>query len=179
MKIYLFIAEKEQIPLIVKRIKNGLKSSDEKTVISAMNATEFILKRQSDSDYTKILWGELIDLCRYRKEPGLGSALTVLHNLLYINQKCLSEETIASLNDALNDVMRETDYERYMEKTERELRHAIEIRESCANLAYQLYLYELNNHVEFSNAVLNWKDICRGKKSIREFSEVRRCWLQD
>lgn len=179
MELEVQVAEKEQISLVVKKIMNGLKSADEKTVISAMNATEYFLKRQSDSDYTKILWDFLVDLCRYRKEPGLGGVLTVLHNLLYTNQNCLSEETLLSLNDALNDVIRGTDYERYMDKTERELRQAIEIRESCANLAYQLYLYEQKNQVEFSPAVLDWKDICRGKKSIYEFSEVRRCWLQD
>lgn len=167
----------EQIQPVIKKILKALKSADAKMVISGLEATEYLLTRQGNSDETIELWNCLIDLCRYRKEPGLEGTLITLHNLLYRNCKELSEDVILSLNDALNDLIQQTDYENYTNKTERELRRAVELREGCANLAYQLYLYEKRKQIELSSAVLNWKEICRGKKSLHEFSEVRRCWL--
>ena len=171
------MADMEQIQPVVKKILKALKSVDAKMVLSGLEATEYLLTRQGNNDETIELWNCLIDLCRYRKEPGLEGTLITLHNLLYRNCKELSEDVILSLNDALNELIQQTDYENYINKTERELRCAVELREGCANLAYQLYLYEKRKQIELSSAVLNWKEICRGKKSLHEFSEVRRCWL--
>ncbi|MBQ9609870.1 MAG: hypothetical protein IJV15_10570 [Lachnospiraceae bacterium] len=148
---------------------NLLNSTDEQLVCSAVGASEVLINELHDSEISVELFYELMKLCRYRKEPGLKMFLTALHNCLYRKKFRLNDKLYQSLCEVLDIIDIYTNYNENLDKNESEIKNIITIREACANLAYQVYVYETDNDIEHSPAILNWKDICRGKKSLSEF----------
>lgn len=127
-----------------------------------------------DSTVSQNIINEIVKLCLYKKEPGLKDFLNVLHNVLYSRKDIiLSTGTLNCLRDVLDNIDEHTKYSANIHNTEKAIKNIIQVRVCCANLAYQLYTYEKMNNMDHSAAVLNWKDICRGKKSMEEFSEVK------
>ena len=65
-----------------------------------------------------------------------------------------------------------------IEKSEKEIKDIIRTRIACAGLSYQIYKYEKRKSIDHAPEVLNWKEICIGKKSSAEFVEVRKVWFE-
>lgn len=147
---------------------NGLRSPDEAIVESAFSAASLLMECGNE----KILH-EIMIICLYRKEPGLRSALNVLHNILYRGGKI---DDIKLMQEILFALAIQSDDIKY--SSEKNVKRIIFTRTCCANLAYQFYLYETRNALPHSEATLEWKNICTGTKSKNEFAEVCNCWME-
>ena len=173
------IGPEDRLDQVVEEVIAGLRSADkEKTDASAYAAENLLLDCYHAPAVGNIL-NELLLLCQYGKRPGLNICLAIVQDLLYFrNDVKLSVDSLNKLNEILESIDKLTCYPDHMEKNEKEIKEIIRIRISCAKLAYQLYLYRQRNPTDRLPAVLVWKDICRGKRSKTEFTEVKRCWCE-
>lgn len=179
MALSAMVVSDDGLEQLSKDIIKGLVSADGGKVNASVCAAEIVLYNDVDSTVGQNIINEIVKLCLYKKEPGLKNFLNVLHNVLYSRKDIiLSTGTLDWLKDVLDNIDEHTKYADNIHNTEKAIKNIIRVRVCCANLAYQLYTYEKMNNMDHSAAVLNWKDICRGKKSMEEFSEVKRCWLE-
>ena len=84
----------------------------------------------------------LLELCFYRKEPGLHDFLHLLDISMYLDKMELSEFRQKRISTILADIDSQTDYTQITEESETQIKEIIMTRMLCAHLAYQLYLYE-------------------------------------
>lgn len=174
----LIVSEKELIQT-EKKIISGLRLVDCGKVLSAVYAAEKILYECYDTSSFYRILKEVIVLCLYGKEPGTEYCLNVIRNILYLDKDIkLSKNILDMLYEILDNIDKKTNYEQNLGKQESEIKKIIKIRMACAGLAYQLFKYEKRKNIPESFAVSNWKDICRGKKSLKEFVEVKKYWLE-
>lgn len=174
----LIVSEKELIQT-EKKIISGLRLVDCGKVLSAVYAAEKILYECYDTSSFYRILKEVIVLCLYGKEPGTEYCLNAIRNILYLNKDIkLSKNILNMLYEILDNIDKKTNYEQNLGKQESEIKKIIKIRMACAGLAYQLFKYEKRRNIPESFAVSNWKDICRGKKSLKEFVEVKKYWLE-
>ena len=169
----------DRLSEIEGRIITGLRAADREKVVPSVNAALKILYDCYQTNYGDDLFKEMAILCLYRKEPGLECCLIAIHNLLYsVKDIELAQDNLDILYEVLDNIDQQTDYENNLDKTEKAMKNLIKIREACAAMAYQLYRYEERNYIPHSSAVSNWKDICKGGKSLKEFVEVKRHWFE-
>ena len=169
----------DRLSEIEGRIITGLRAADREKVVPSVNAALKILHDCYQINCGYDLFQEMAILCLYRKEPGLECCLIAIHNLLYsVKDIELAQDNLNMLYEVLDNIDQQTDYENNLDKTEKEIKNLIKIREACAAMAYQLYRYEERNYIPHSSAVSNWKDICKGGKSLKEFVEVKRRWFE-
>lgn len=174
----LIVSEKELIQT-EKKIISGLRLVDCGKVLSAVYAAEKILYECYDTPSFYRILKEVIALCLYGKEPGTEYCLNVIRNILYLDKDIkLSKNILDMLYEILDNIDKKTNYAQNLGKQESEIKKIIKIRMACAGLAYQLFKYEKRKNIPESFAVSNWKDICRGKKSLKEFVEVKKYWLE-
>ena len=178
IEIKALCVEDDDIKSVIDKTVYYLHSAYSKEVDSAVNASEILLKSDIDDNNISEMLNELVNLCRYRKNPGLRHFLIVLHNYLYNNEIIVNDEIYFKLCEMLNYIDEQSDYTQYLNYNETEFKKIIELREACSNLAYQLYVYEEKNVIDHSKEVLIWKNICRESKSLYEFSEVKRSWIE-
>ena len=169
----------EGLNQVIEDVINGLRSVDASKVLLSVNAAEKILRECGQKNDVYNIFNEMLILCLYRKEPGLEYCLIAIHNILYsVKDINLDEKILDMLYEILDNIDEQTSYEKNIEKSEKEIKNLVKIRIACASLAYQLYQYEMRKDICQSDAVLNWKNICRGKKSLKEFAEVKRRWFE-
>lgn len=179
IEISAMITSDDNLSQIVKAVINGLRSVNKEKVDASVYAAEILVHECYHIPAVQDILKEMLTLCLYRKEPGLKHYLNTVHDLLYSVQDIeLSVDILKMLNAILDNIDEQTNYINNIEKSEKEIKGVIQTRISCAMLSYQLYRYEQRNQMSHSSSVLNWKDICRGKKSGNEFVEVKRCWLE-
>ena len=177
IELFVLLAPPEDLDQVEKRIINGLRSADREMTIASVNAADKLFRDCSQVSCVENIFKELILLCLYRKEPGLEHCLVTVHNYLYLGNMEVSEDILNMLYETLDAIDKQTDYEKNIEKSDKEIKYLIKIRKACAGLAYQLYQYEERKKISHSDTVLKWKDICRGRRSSKEYSEVKRHWV--
>lgn len=178
LELECFLASSDKdLNSLVERVIKSLESYNNRVVDSAINASDYIFDVYPNSKYSKKIFVELIQICKYGK-PGSKKALILLHNYLYRGNVELTNDIYTMACDALKYANNRTCYNNIVDKTDSEIKEIIKQREACANFAYQLYCYEANNFDKHSDETLLWKDICRGNRSIKEFNEVKKCWLE-
>ena len=179
-ELYTLVCTGDELKNIVESIMEGCRSVDEDVETSAIGAARLLLLTSDDEEYkeyTEQICDELMELCRYRKEPGLDDFLIALHNCLYMYKLKLNETSRNRLSKTLCDLAVVTDYAKWPDASENKIKEIITIRKHSADVAFQLYLYEEKENLEHCEGSLIWKEICRGEKSCVEFQEVRAGWV--
>lgn len=165
----LFYSE-TKLSAISENIITAFHSANIPTTVDAMLAAETYCKKSSGTAITKRFVWELINLVRTRKEPGLITALNILHNILYRNKEALTEEELQILDYALVQLAEQTDYKK-QPKSEKERKRTVEIRVACAGLAYRLY--QRQERRSASLGVRCWQELCEKEE---ELTVVRKVW---
>ena len=179
IELSVLVSSEENLPQVTKTIIDGLRAVDKERIISAVNASESILYNCYKMSNVKDIFKEMMILCLYRKEPGLRSYLNAIHQLLFlVNDIELTSEDLKRLYEILDNIEEQTSYINNIEKSEKEIKDIIRTRIACAGLSYQIYKYEKRKSIDHAPEVLNWKEICIGKKSSAEFVEVRKVWFE-
>ena len=179
IELSVLVSSEENLPQVIKTIIDGLRAVDKERIISAVNASESILYNCYKMSNVKDIFKEMMILCLYRKEPGLRSYLNAIHQLLFlVNDIELTSEDLKRLYEILDNIEEQTSYINNIEKSEKEIKDIIRTRIACAGLSYQIYKYEKRKSIDHAPEVLNWKEICIGKKSSAEFVEVRKVWFE-
>ena len=177
MELRVLICTDEELKNITDQILEGCRSVDKEIVTSAAEAILVLLLADIEKTWMNKICDSLLELCFYRKEPGLHDFLYLLEIGMYLGKMELSESQRRRMSTILADIDSQTDYTQITEESETQIKEIIMTRMLCAHLAYQLYLYEEKQNMEHADGTLLWKDICRGERSCKEFAEVRTRWI--
>ena len=124
--------------------------------------------RYPDSITTSEMLGKIVELIELRKEPGLLSAIWILHNLVYAKNTVIDTIGIERIDRLLFFLAELINYDNAAMK---DIKHCIELRQACAALAFRLFDWKT---VNCGKGVEKWREIC---KSSDEANEVRNQWI--
>ena len=109
-------------------------------------------------------------MVRWRKNPGLPSALDLIAELIKEHPWTFDDElermTLIGLHSISKDTATNADGLDISEK--------LEIREAAAGLAYRLFEYYTRQDAPIPDVLKEWEAICQ---SDDEFAEIRNQWI--
>ena len=141
---------------------------NESQSIDSLRAMEKYIKRYPDSVITSEMLEKIVKLIELRKEPGLLSAIWILHNLVYTKNTVIDTIGIERIDRLLFILAELINYDNAAMK---DIKHCIELRQACAALAFRLFDWKT---VNCGKGVEKWREIC---KSSDEANEVRNQWI--
>lgn len=160
----LFVPEYNKHSFVMEII-DAFYSYDEHTTVDALNSAYTLLDKYPDGDCADWLFDEIVCILRSRKQPGLITAIVVLHNLLYKKNSVFSKSRIEIVDRLLISLEKSTQYDKHMQ-SEKIIKETALIRSVCVSLAYQISLQE---GCGASPGVMHWKNVCNGD----EFNDIR------
>lgn len=153
---------------ILKEIRKELCSADEGLTVGALRAAFLYIKTHADTAEAQEMLDAIFELLRYRKMPGLLSAIWILHNLVYENCPIMMGRNGTVLDQyllELANVIRVDDTNCKLSTKE-----VLSIRSACAATAYQLYYRKL---VPDGEGVTEWKRLL----ADGEANDVKNQWV--
>lgn len=163
----LFLTEAE-CDEMAEKICQGIYAAIDTTAVDALSAAYTYISKYPKNPHSQILLGEMIQMMRARKTPGLISVIYLLHNLFYMKCEIITEEAVSKIDMCLVRLAEATKYTDHME-SDRRIKEMVSIRKACASLAFQMYRWEKGDAGE---GVMFWKKICCGD----EFAEIKNEW---
>lgn len=136
--------------------------------LSELDSMEKYIIRYPDSVTTSQMLEKIVKLIELRKEPGLLSAIWILHNLVYTKNTVIDTIGIERIDRLLFFLAELINYDNAAMK---DIKHCIELRQACAALAFRLFDWKT---VNCGKGVEKWREIC---KSSDEANEVRNQWI--
>ena len=140
MELRVLICTDEELKNITDQILEGCRSVDKEIVTSAAEAILVLLLADIEKTWMNKICDSLLELCFYRKEPGLHDFLYLLEIGMYLGKMDLSESQRRRMSTILADIDSQTNYTQITEESETQIKEIIRTRMLCAHLAYQLYL---------------------------------------
>lgn len=137
--------------------------------VGAFTATEKYILVHPDAPSSQKLFEELIRLIKYRKLPGLASAVCALHNLAYV--RCpiiLNKDNFRKMEQRLIQFERELQIDNIIGIPVKEV---LNVRKLCMSLAFQLFQIK---GMDSGVGVLRWKAL---SQDLKEINEVRNEWV--
>lgn len=153
---------------LVDRIIEEMRSPDSGLTAGALSAAYVYMEKHPLHPEARRLFDELLAILRYRKNPGLVSAVWVLHNLAYMKSAVLCSENMEAVDKELERLAEAIQ----LDQDTRGLRvkDILNIRRACMALAFQLYHWD-DRYA--GQGVCNWKELAAGN----EVNEVKNEWL--
>ena len=137
--------------------------------VGAFTATEKYILAHPDAPSSQKLFEELICLIKYRKRPGLASAVCVLHNLAYVRCSIiLNKDNFKKVEQRLIQLEKEIQIDNIIGIPVKEV---LNVRKRCMSLAFQLFQIK---GMDSGLGVLRWKAL---SQDPREINEVRNEWV--
>ena len=149
-------------------VQENIFAMNESQSIDSLRAMEKYIIRYPDSVTTSQMLGKIVELIELRKEPGLLSAIWILHNLVYAKNTVIDTIGIERIDRLLVFLAELINYDNAAMK---DIKHCIELRQACAALAFRLFDWKT---VNCGKGVEKWREIC---KSSDEANEVRNQWI--
>ena len=149
-------------------VQENIFAMNESQSIDSLRAMEKYIKRYPDSVITSEMLEKIVKLIELRKEPGLLSAIWILHNLVYTKNTVIDTIGIERIDRLLFFLAELINYDNVAMK---DIKHCIELRQACAALAFRLFDWKT---VNCGKGVEKWRVIC---KSSDEANEVRNQWI--
>lgn len=115
---------------------------NESQSIDSLRAMEKYIKRYPDSVITSEMLEKIVKLIELRKEPGLLSAIWILHNLVYTKNTVIDTIGIERIDRLLFILAELINYDNAAMK---DIKHCIELRQACAALAFRLFDWKTVN----------------------------------
>ena len=177
----LFI-EPENLELVSIKLRTGLASTKQDEVDKAIESLFYWLaysRKYSLSELPSDLLDELVNRVFVRRQPGLGSAIGWLANLIKEMPEILNARHYDSLLLALEYLFKETelpslqDLEMTIESNPLiRFEERPKYRQLASRLAYRLYLFYENQGKKLPSILVEWKSI--SEKDV--LPEVRKVW---
>lgn len=159
----LLFEKEEQLPVMIENIIEHMYDIDGHIVVDAMEAAYSYIKKYPDNKQSKELLENMILILKARKEPGLVTAINLIHNLVYIKNALISKQIIQKIDKCLLLLEKSTQYE---DEDDVIIKHKAFIRRSCMGLAYQI----TDKYIEYADSgVKRWQAVC----NENEFAEVK------
>lgn len=153
---------------ILTSIREEMRSFDEGLAVGALLAAFQYIRKNPEEPKAQDLLDAILDMLRYRKTPGLISALWVIHNLVYEECPIMKEQNCEILDHYLLEFSDEIAPNN--ERCKLRMKDILSIRKACAAIAYELYH---RNIAPDGPGVRAWKEITRGD----EVNDVKNQWV--
>jgi hypothetical protein len=156
---------------LYERILEEMLSPDHKLAIGALKAAyEYIISHTNSPESQKLVDG-VICILQYRKQPGLESAIWLLHNLVYEGDSIIlcskdNKEAIDCELYRMADVLTI----RENEDLQLTVKEIIKIRRACMSLAFEMYQ---KTDKATGKGVKLWKELAEDN----EANEVKQEWI--
>ena len=161
---------------VFDRIENGLASGTEKTATDSLGAVLTMVKDYSDDERSSLALQHLVDLLGYmvflRRNTVLPVTIKVVREIVKVSPSLISGRFEKSVLKGLENIADDT----AMDSRNRDLSEALFVRESAADLAYELFRFYSDQKKTVPDTIKKWQAICR---SDAEFSEIRNQWIAD
>lgn len=150
-------------------IREELRSGDPSLAVGALLAAyQYIRKNPKEAEAQEML-DDVLQILRYRKMPGLVSAVWLFQNLVYEECPILNEQNCAVIDNCLLDLADVICPDN--ESCDMRVKDILSVRKACAALAYQLYH---RNVAPGGPGVLAWKALADGD----EVNDVKNEWVE-
>lgn len=146
-----------------------MQSSEKELTIGAQTAAYQYIMAHPTAEEAQVLLSEFLNILRYRKTPGLVSAIYFLHNLVYADCQIIRQRDNQNHMDAclemLADILR---VEQDCDMPAKDILHA---RKACMSLAFRMYQMP---ETSGGKGVQRWKEIAADEC---EMNEIRQEWV--
>lgn len=146
-----------------------MQSSEKELTIGAQTAAYQYIMAHPTAEEAQVLLNEFLNILRYRKTPGLVSAIYFLHNLVYADCQIIRQRDNQNHMDAclemLADILR---VEQDCDMPAKDILHA---RKACMSLAFRMYQMP---ETSGGKGVQRWKEIAADEC---EMNEIRQEWV--
>lgn len=153
---------------ILMEIQAELCSADSGLTVGALKAAFLYITNHPDTTEAQGLLDDIFALLRYRKRPGLLSAVWTLHNLVYRECPIMQGKNAFILDGYLLELAGITRIDN--ESCNFSTKEILSIRAACAAAAYQLYY---RNIAPSGAGVMLWKQLAGGE----EANDVKNQWV--
>ena len=158
---------------VLKRIENGMASDNHKLVVDSLQAILVIVKKieseEHKKDFSQIL-NALGQMVRWRKNPGLPSALDLIAELIKEHPWTFDDEFERMTLIGLHGIAKDT----ATNAIGLDISEKLEIREVAAGLASRLFEFYTEQGNSIPDVLNEWEAICQ---SDDEFAEIRNQWI--
>jgi hypothetical protein len=109
----------------------------------------------------------VVRILQYRKQPGLESAIWLIHNLVYERNPIMESGNRESVDGQLYKLAEAL---KTSEESQLSMKEIIKIRKACMALAFEMYQ---TRGEKAEDGVLSWKILTEGN----EVNEVKNEWI--
>ena len=169
---------------VLQKVKDGMASTSEETVIDALQALWILNERTGPDDdadtkqHLNDVLGKAIQILYWRREKGLTLAVNTIADTIHMHPWVL-EGNIEGILSGLDHLIEETAIpppqrsSSQTDKSSMEVDIKLRVRQASAHLSHVLYKHHTKQERQIPDVIMKWKSICR---SDDEFAEIKTRW---
>lgn len=146
-----------------------MQSSEKEFTIGAQTAAYQYIMAHPTAEEAQVLLNEFLNILRYRKTPGLVSAIYFLHNLVYADCQIIRQRDNQNYMDACLEML--ADALRVEQDCDMPVKDILHARKACMSLAFRMYQMP---ETSGGKGVQRWKEIAADEC---EMNEIRQEWV--
>lgn len=146
-----------------------MQSSEKEFTIGAQTAAYQYIMAHPTAEEAQVLLNEFLNILRYRKTPGLVSAIYFLHNLVYADCQIIGQRDNQNYMDACLEML--ADALRVEQDCDMPVKDILHARKACMSLAFRMYQMP---ETSGGKGVQRWKEIAADEC---EMNEIRQEWV--
>ncbi len=173
----------ERCSEVLARVKNGMASSSEETVLDSLRAL-WVLAERTRLDGEAETKRQLADILQeaaqilyWRRETGLALAINTIADTLQMHPWVLGENKeriLVGLERLIGDTTIRSQPSAPPEESNMGAPLKLSVRQAAAHLAHTIYTHHAQEDIPIPNVIREWKSICH---SDDEFAEIRNRWI--
>ena len=150
------------------RLVQDMRSANNELVAGALFAAFQHMQAHPDETSSQMLLDEVLNIFRYRKNPGVLSAAWTVHNLLYAKNSLMQGRNLETVDECLkmHAVALYGDLDSYVS-----FKEILSLRKACVAIAFQMSKFD---EMKEADGVVCWKEIV-GRAD--EINEVKNEWV--
>lgn len=169
---------------VLQKVKDGMASSSEETVIDALQALWILTERTGPDDDTDTkrhlndVLDKAIQMLYWRREKGLPLAINTIADTIQVHPWVL-EGNMGRILSGLDYLIEETAIPRPQRSSSQTGRNSMEVdiklrvRQAAVHLAHVLYKHHTKQEKPIADVIMKWEALCR---SDDEFADIKSGW---
>lgn len=154
---------------LIASICKEMHSYEKELTIGAQTAAYQYIMAHPTAEEAQVLLNEFLNILRYRKTPGLVSAIYFLHNLVYADCQIIRQRDNQNYMDACLEML--ADALRVEQDCDMPVKDILHARKACMSLAFRMYQMP---ETSGGKGVQRWKEIAADEC---EMNEIRQEWV--
>ena len=154
---------------LIASVCEEMQSSEKELTIGAQTAAYQYIIAHPTAEEAQVLLNEFLNILRYRKTPGLVSAIYFLHNLVYADCQIIGQRDNQNHMDACLEML--ADALRVEQDCDMPVKDILHARKACMSLAFRMYQMP---ETSGGKGVQRWKEIAADEC---EMNEIRQEWV--